>query len=75
MKYNKGDYIGDYKVLLSLKDCNGVETYRVRGTDGLLYALKYGVSELEKQTAPMSDLYVVSMSDYVIYRYISGETL
>lgn len=75
MKYNKGDYIGDYKVLLPLKGCNGMETYRVRGMDGLLYALKYGVNELEKHTAPLSDLYVVSDSDYVIYRYISGETL
>lgn len=75
MKYNKGDYIDDYKVLLPLKDCNGIETYRVRGTDGLLYALKYGVNESECQIAPMSDLYVVSASNYVVYRYISGETL
>ena len=75
MKYCKGDYIGDYKVLLPLKECNGTETYRVRGTDGLLYALKYGVNDSEKQTAPMSDLYVAAVSDYVVYRYISGETL
>ena len=75
MKYIKGDYIGDYKVLLPLKDCNGIETYRVRGTDGLLYALKYGVNESEKQIATISDLYVASKSNYVVYRYISGETL
>lgn len=75
MKYSKGEYIGDYKVLLPLKENDGVETYRVRGTDGRLYALKHGVHECERKSAALSDLYVVSGSDYIVYRFISGETL
>lgn len=75
MKFNKGEYIGDYKVLLPLKESNGIETYRVRGTDGFLYALKYGVNESELRVASLSKLYVTSDSNYVVYRYISGETL
>ncbi|MBR4294527.1 MAG: AAA family ATPase [Bacteroidaceae bacterium] len=75
MKYKKGDYIGNYKVLLPLKESDRSETYRVRGTSGFLYALKYGASEAEIQAAPLSDLYIESDCDYVVYRYISGETL
>lgn len=75
MKYNKGEYIGDYKVLLPLKEKDGIETYRVRGSDGLLYALKYRARDCERNTAALSDLYVGSGSDYVLYRFVSGETL
>ena len=75
MRYSKGDYIGDYKVLLPLKEGNQFETYRVRGGDGLLYALKYGAKDSERQVASLSDLYAACGSDYVVYRYVSGETL
>ena len=75
MKYQKGDYIDKYKVLLPLKKNNDMEIYRVRGGDGLLYALKLGVNENEKRVAPLSELYIASGSDYVVYRYLSGETL
>lgn len=75
MKYQKGDYIDEYKVLLPLKKNNDMEIYRVRGGDGLLYALKLGANENEKRVAPLSGLYIASGSDYVVYRYLSGETL
>lgn len=75
MKFTKGDYIGNYKVLLSLKECNGIETYRVRGTDGFLYALKHGVNDAESKASRFSGLYVASGNDHVVYRYVSGETL
>lgn len=75
MRYQKGDYIDSYKVLLLLKSGSRTETYRVRGEDGLLYALKVGVNDIEKAVAPSLETYIETGNDYVVYRYISGEGL
>ena len=39
MKFQKNDNVDEFKVLLPLKNNGMIETYRVRGNDGLLYAL------------------------------------
>ncbi len=75
MKYQKGDIINGYKILLPLKKADGKETYRVRSGEGLLCAMKFGISENERHLSPNMELYLDSGEDYVVYRYISGETL
>ena len=75
MKYKKGDYIDSFKVLLPLKEAKGIETYRARDTEGRLCALKYGVSTQELNIASHTRLFIASGKNYVVYRYISGETL
>ncbi len=75
MKYKKGDFIDGYKVLLPLKETLGVETYRVRASQGQLCALKYNANTQEHNIAPNTPLFVAGGNNYVVYRYISGETL
>ena len=75
MRYQKGDHIGRYRVLLPLKEANGVETYRVRGSDGFLYALRSGISDSEFACAEVSPLFSDKGDGYVVYRYISGESI
>lgn len=75
MRFNKGDQIDSYKIQLLLKDSGQAETYRVRNADGMLCVLKYHPSEMERQFGTLSDLYVSSGPEYVVYRHISGETL
>lgn len=75
MQYEKGSYIDDYKVSLLLKQSEGVETYRVRDSQGKLCILKNGISKVESDFASKSHLFISANSEYVIYRYINGETL
>lgn len=75
MPYEKGSYIDGYKVSLLLKRSEGVETYRVRDAQGKLCVLKRGVSKAERDFAARSELYVSGDGEYVVYRYVSGETL
>ena len=75
MKFQKNDNVDEFKVLLPLKNNGTIETYRVRGNDGLLYALKYGANAQERKASRLSGLYAGSGCDYVVYRYVSGESL
>lgn len=75
MSYEKGSYINDYKVSLLLKQSAEVETYRVRDTQGKLCVLKQGVSKSERDFAPKTDLFITAGANYVVYRYVNGETL
>ncbi|MGM9739776.1 MAG: hypothetical protein ACI3ZP_04150 [Candidatus Cryptobacteroides sp.] len=75
MKHSKGDMVGGYTLLMLLKEKNGIETWRGRGRDGLLYAVKIGVDAVEKSAAEHSVLYAGCVDDCLISRYVSGETL
>lgn len=75
MPYEKGSYIYGFKVSLLLKQSEETETYRVRDVQGKLCVLKYGVSASELDFAPHSDLFLTKGNNYVVYRYINGETL
>lgn len=75
MSYEKGSYIDGFKVSLLLKQSDGVETYRVRDTQGKLCVVKYGVSKSEREYSTMSNLFVSAHDKYVVYRYVNGETL
>lgn len=75
MIYDKGTYIDSYKISLLLKESQGVETYRVRDSQGKLCVLKHGVSKTERDFAPKSELFLSANSNYVVYKYINGETL
>lgn len=75
MPYEKGSYIDNYKVSLLLKQSGGMETYRVRDSQGRLCVLKFGVSKAERDFASESDLFIAVGDNYVVYRYVNGETL
>lgn len=75
MTYEKGSYIDGYKVSLLLKQSGGIETYRVRDSNGKLFVLKCGVSKKERDFAGKSDLFISMCDKYVAYRYVNGETL
>lgn len=75
MTHEKGSYIDGYKVSLLLKQSTKIETYRVRDAQGKLCVLKQGVSKYERDFAPKSDLFLASAANYVVYRYVKGETL
>ncbi len=75
MPYEKGSYIDDYKVSLLLKQAEGVETYRVRDAQGMLYVLKHGISRTERKNSTLSKLFVAAEGEYVVCRYVNGETL
>lgn len=75
MPYCKGDVIEGYKVSLLLKESGGVETYRVRDTQGRLCVLKMGITEAEHLYAPKSGLFMTASDNYAVYRYVNGETL
>lgn len=75
MKHSKGDIVGGFTLLMLLKEKNGIETWRCRGRNGLLYAVKIGVDVGEKCAAEHSELYATSVDDGLIFRYVSGETL
>lgn len=75
MKYQKGDVIQDFMVLLPIKGAAGIESYRVRGADKQLRLLKIGATEAERRVAGSSPLYLSMGENFVSYRYISGETL
>lgn len=75
MPYEKGSYIGSYKVSLLLKQTEGVETYRVRDAHGKLCVLKYGITKSERDFSTMSNLFVSAADEYAVYRYVNGETL
>lgn len=75
MTHEKGSYIDGYKVSLLLKQSADIETYRVRDAQGKLCVLKQGVSKYERDFAPKSDLFITTADNYVVYRYVNGETL
>lgn len=75
MSYEKGELTCGFKVSLLLKSAAGVETYRVRDPEGKLMVMKCGVSDAELLLGRRMDTFVGSVSDRMIYRHISGETL
>lgn len=75
MPYEKGSYINGYKISLLLKQSEGIETYRVRDPQGKLCVLKHGITKSERAFAAKSCLYISGSDEYVVYRYINGETL
>ncbi len=75
MAHQKGTYIDGYKVSMTLKENQGVETCRVRDASGRLFVLKLGVNENERRYCGFSPLTVAVNDRYVLYRHISGETL
>jgi cell division protein CDC48 len=75
MTYEKDNYIEGYKISLLLKQSGEVSTYRVRDTEGKLCVLKWGISKSELSYAPLSGLFISKGGNYVVYRYVSGETL
>lgn len=75
MKYSKGDIIDNYKVSLPLGENGKSETYRVRDTAGRLGVLKTNVSEAERILLGKVGLSESVSDNYVVMRYIPGETL
>lgn len=75
MTLEKGDLIGNYKISLLLKNDGARQTYRARNARGLLCIVKVGASAAERDAAPYSPLFAELGDNFVVYRYVSGETL
>lgn len=75
MRYEKGEYIGGYKISLPLNTGGGKEVYRVRDPKGLLSVLITGGTQEEREAASCSPLFRSQAESFYLLSHISGETL